>query len=129
MLTDMAPDLLAFTSFPTEHWSAIRSSKTIPVFTYHDGGSVGGLGGLAGGGVGRLAIGCNVFFKAVWTAFWSPRSMLVTKVLPRVGCTVLSFPTTLPWELTSRYCLPSVPFRYCSYSFSSPVWPIWLDRE
>ena len=25
MLTDMAPDLLAFTSFPTEHWSAIRS--------------------------------------------------------------------------------------------------------
>ena len=27
MLTDMAPDLLAFTSFPTEHWSAIRSNN------------------------------------------------------------------------------------------------------
>ncbi len=27
MLVDMAPDLLAFTSFPTEHWSAIRSNN------------------------------------------------------------------------------------------------------
>ena len=27
MLTGMAPDLLAFTSFPTEHWSAIRSNN------------------------------------------------------------------------------------------------------
>lgn len=27
MLVDMAPDLLAFTAFPTEHWSAIRSNN------------------------------------------------------------------------------------------------------
>ena len=27
MLVDMAPDLLAFTPFPTEHWSAIRSNN------------------------------------------------------------------------------------------------------
>ena len=27
MLTDMAPDLLAFTAFPTEHWAAIRSNN------------------------------------------------------------------------------------------------------
>ena len=27
MLTDMAPDLLAFTAFPTEHWTAIRSNN------------------------------------------------------------------------------------------------------
>ncbi len=27
MLTDMAPDLLAFTGFPVEHWSAIRSNN------------------------------------------------------------------------------------------------------
>ncbi len=27
MLIDMAPDLLAFTAFPTEHWSAIRSNN------------------------------------------------------------------------------------------------------
>jgi len=31
MLTDMAPDLLAFTSFPTEHWSAIRSKNPLSV--------------------------------------------------------------------------------------------------
>ena len=27
MLTDMAPDLLAFTAFPVEHWTAIRSNN------------------------------------------------------------------------------------------------------
>jgi transposase-like protein len=27
MLIDMAPDLLAFTAFPSEHWSAIRSNN------------------------------------------------------------------------------------------------------
>ena len=27
MLVGMAPDLLAFTSFPVEHWSAIRSNN------------------------------------------------------------------------------------------------------
>ena len=56
-------------------------------------------------------------------------SRLSTTVSPWVARVVDAVPTTLPCAFTSRSWVPGVPRRYCSYSSSTPVLPIWLSWE
>ena len=55
--------------------------------------------------------------------------MLVTKMSPSFGADLCTVPTTWFFAFTERSSWPSAPFKYCSYSFSSPLWPTWLDGE